>query len=39
MLGELRRDYARMTAMIIGAPPKFEEVMESVAAVENEINQ
>jgi hypothetical protein len=39
MLGELRRDYARMTGMIIGAPPKFDVVMASVAAVENEINR
>lgn len=39
MLGELRRDYARMTGMIIGAPPEFDEVMASVAAVENEINR
>jgi hypothetical protein len=39
MFGELRRDYARMAGMIIGAPPEFDEVMASVAAVENEINQ
>jgi hypothetical protein len=31
--------YARMTGMIIGAPPEFDEVMASVAAVENEINR
>ena len=39
MLGELRRDYARMTGMIIGAPPEFEEVVASVAALENELNR
>jgi hypothetical protein len=39
MFGELRRDYARMTGMIIGAPPEFDEVMASVAAVEKEINR
>ena len=39
MFGELRRDYARMAGMIIGAPPEFEDVMASVAAVENEINR
>jgi hypothetical protein len=39
MFGELRRDYARMTGMIIGAPPEFDEVMESVASVEDEINR
>lgn len=39
MFGKLRRDYARMTGMIIGAPPEFDEVMASVAAVEDEINR
>jgi hypothetical protein len=39
MFGELRRDYARMTGMIIGAPPDFDEVMASVAAVENAVNR
>ena len=39
MFGELRRDYARMSGMIIGAPPEFDEVMASVVAVENEINR
>jgi len=39
MFGELRRDYARMAGMIIGAPPEFDEVMASVAAVQNEINR
>ena len=39
MLEELRRDYARITGMIIGAPPKFDEVMASVAAVENGKNR
>jgi hypothetical protein len=39
MFGELRRDYARIIGMIIGAPPEFEVVMASVAAVENGINR
>jgi hypothetical protein len=39
MFGELRRDYARMAGMIIGAPPEFDEVMSSVTAVEREINR
>ena len=39
MFGELRRDYARMAGMIIGAPPEFDEVMASVAAVENAVNR
>jgi hypothetical protein len=36
---ETRRDYARMSGMIIGAPPDFDKVMSSVAAVEKEINR
>ena len=39
MFGALRRYYARMAGMIIGAPPEFDEVMASVAAVENEMNR
>jgi hypothetical protein len=39
MARELRRDYTRMTGMIIGTPPEFEEVMASVAALENALNR
>lgn len=39
MFGELRRDYVRMTGMIIGVPPDFDEVMASVAALEDELNR
>jgi hypothetical protein len=39
MVEDLRRDYLRMAGMIIGAPPGFDEVMASVAALENELNR
>jgi hypothetical protein len=39
MLGDLRRDYTRMTRMIIGPPPEFDEVMASVATLENALNR
>ncbi len=39
MLGDLRRDYSRMAGMIIGNPPRFEEVMASIAALEVELNR
>jgi hypothetical protein len=39
MIEHLRRDYARMAGMIIGDPPKFDEVMASVAALEEELNR
>jgi hypothetical protein len=38
MLEVLRRDYGRMVGMIIGEPPGFDEVMESIAALEKELN-
>jgi hypothetical protein len=38
MLDHLRRDYARMAGMIIGPSPPFNEVMNSVASLENELN-
>jgi len=38
MLADLRRDYTRMAGMIIGAPPDFDQVVASVAALENELN-
>jgi len=34
----LKRDYESMQAMIFGAIPKFDEIMEGLAAVETEIN-
>jgi hypothetical protein len=39
MLGDLRRDYARMAGMIIGAAPDFDQVIASVADLENELNR
>ena len=38
MIEDLRRDYGRMTGMIIGDPPAFDEVMQSIAALEKELN-
>ncbi len=38
MMEELRRDYGRMTGMIIGPAPRFEEVMISIASLEEELN-
>jgi hypothetical protein len=38
MLDHLRRDYARMAGMIIGPSPPFNEVMNSVASLESELN-
>ncbi|MCX6835582.1 MAG: nucleotidyl transferase AbiEii/AbiGii toxin family protein [candidate division Zixibacteria bacterium] len=37
-LSPLKKDYASMQAMIFGAIPKFDEIMEGLAAVETEIN-
>lgn len=39
MLGDLRRDYIRMTGMIIGPPPEFDEVMATVATLEYALNR
>ena len=39
MAEELRRDYGRMTGMIIGDAPRFEDVMASIASLEAELNQ
>ena len=39
MIEHLRRDYARMAGMIIGDPPEFDEVMASVADLEEELNR
>jgi Nucleotidyl transferase AbiEii toxin, Type IV TA system len=38
MIEGLRRDYSRMAGMIIGDPPAFDEVMASIAALEEELN-
>jgi hypothetical protein len=35
----LRRDYSAMSAMIFGAAPRFDAVIESVAALEAIVNQ
>ena len=39
MIEDLRRDYSRMAGMIIGDPPKFDEVMASIGALEEELNR
>ena len=39
MIEELRRDYGRMAAMIIGEPPEFDRVIASVATLENKLNR
>ena len=38
MYDDLRRDYGAMTGMIFGAPPAFEDVIESVATLEATLN-
>ena len=38
MYDDLRRDYGAMTGMIFGKPPAFEDVIESVAALEATLN-
>jgi len=35
----LERDYRDMAVMIFGEPPSFEEVMETLAGLENEVNK
>jgi hypothetical protein len=39
MIGELRRDYDRMTGMIIGDPPEFDNVMASIGVLEEALNR
>lgn len=39
MVEELRRDYSRMAGMVIGNVPIFEDVLASIAALEEDINQ
>ena len=39
MIEHLRRDYSRMAGMIIGDPPEFNEVIASIAALEQELNR
>lgn len=39
MMEDLRRDYRRMAGMIIGDPPEFDEVMASIAALEEALNR
>jgi len=38
MYDELRRDYAAMSAMIFGTPPRFDAVIESVASIQSTLN-
>lgn len=38
MYDVLRRDYAAMSTMIFGTPPRFDDVIESVAALEARLN-
>jgi hypothetical protein len=38
MLEDLRRDYTRMAGMIIGEPPRFDEIIESITAIERQVN-
>jgi hypothetical protein len=39
MIEDLHRDYSRMAGMIIGDPPEFDDVIASIAALEQELNQ
>ena len=39
MIEDLRRDYSRMAGMIIGDPPAFNDVIVSIAALEEELNR
>jgi hypothetical protein len=39
MVDALKRDYANMTAMIFGAAPAFEDILESAAWIEQAINR
>ena len=39
MVEDLRRDYSRMAGMIIGDPPEFNDVIASIAALEEELNR
>jgi hypothetical protein len=39
MAEELRRDYHRMSGMVIGPVPEFEDVMASIFSLEEELNQ
>jgi hypothetical protein len=38
MYDDLKRDYAAMSAMIFGEPPRFDAIVQSVAAVEQLVN-
>jgi hypothetical protein len=39
MTDELHRDYGRRVGMVMGAAPRFEDVMASIALLEAELNQ
>jgi hypothetical protein len=38
MVDDLRQDYRAMSVMIFGDPPKFDAVIEAIAALEAELN-
>jgi hypothetical protein len=39
MVDQLRTDYRAMRGMIFGEPPTFDDVLTSVAAIEQKLNQ
>jgi hypothetical protein len=39
MINALRGDYERMSGMIFGEVPDFDQVMESISALEKRVNQ
>lgn len=38
MVDQLRADYRAMSGMIFGAPPAFDAILDSIAAVEAQLN-
>jgi len=38
MIDDLRRDYAAMSGMIFSDAPEFNDITESIAALEQEVN-
>ncbi|MGD9810570.1 MAG: hypothetical protein AB7U35_04435 [Sphingobium sp.] len=38
MIDDLRQDYRAMSAMIFGEPPRFDEVVEAIAELQNSLN-
>lgn len=39
MIDDLRRDYGAMTSMIFGKPPAFDAVIETIADIQNRLNE